>query len=286
MGCADMPEVAASFKDKAELRRLFRRLLPERLTGRVQLMEDDLKALLLDVPPPSRLQVWMGFSALLSPASSKGGVSSVWGETLTLPRSGEAQPTNELPVHTVEDFQRLLVRKFGSVYAGWVKYVDVTDHNHVPLNEFVQRAKRIGVSGNVKRLFDTMAAFQRKAEEVHGSLKQTAYALDLDKNNRIDEEEFKRGVAALGYTQEDAAHLFGLLRPEKGRHFLVAKDFVPLPLGTDTRVTSTLGPLPPDNAGEGVPRKRRVNSGKKTIESSSSTTTATSRPETPDSHAF
>jgi Ca2+-binding EF-hand superfamily protein len=161
--------------------------------------------------------------------------------------------------------------------------------NHVPLNEFAQRAKNIGVSGNVKKLFkdidtankgfitledldreanEEIVKFQEKALERYGNLAEAAKALDVDGNGRVDEEDFLQGVASLGYAPNDAKRLFALLRPERGRPFFCPKDLKPLSLAIQSQALSSPAISSPahsckeDSAGES---SKRVGSAKGNI---------------------
>jgi len=248
---------------RRELKRIFKMFLPEPSTGRTKLIQSDLevivialnieqkaalrhsttqKSLELDSPKSPRPTSPM-------PASPKGlavpGSPTSPGSRSPSRASSRVRSSPELPVISVEEFRRLLKRLYGSVHAGWVKYLDVTEAGRVPKGEFVNRARAIGVTGHVAELFaafdvdnkgfitlkdldpsvsKVMKAFFRCVEESYGCIEEAwKKAFDVSKRRVVGKAEFAKGCEAIGY-EGDAMKLFALLQPETGRTFLELAD--------------------------------------------------------------
>lgn len=242
---------------KRELRRIFKMFLPEPSTGRTKLIQSDLEVIViaLNVEQKSALrhsttqrslELDSPKSPMLRPASPSPSLAP------PSPKAGSRSPSHsrvrsspELPVISVEEFRRLLKRLYGSVHAGWVKYLDVTEAGRVPKGEFVNRARAIGVTGHVAELFaafdvdnkgfitlkdldpqvsKVMKNFFRCIEESYGSIEEAwPKAFDVSKRRVVGKAEFAKGCEAIGY-EGDAMKLFALLQPETGRTFLELAD--------------------------------------------------------------
>eukprot|EP00930_Biecheleria_cincta_P057802 TRINITY_DN4367_c0_g1_i1.p1 TRINITY_DN4367_c0_g1~~TRINITY_DN4367_c0_g1_i1.p1 ORF type:complete len:1457 (+),score=324.91 TRINITY_DN4367_c0_g1_i1:89-4372(+) len=234
-----------------QLQRVFKLLMPVPVVGRNKLLvEEDLRALLLTVPSPDRRKTWDVPASPTNNSSAAGEEPSSpskdaeW--AMMSPRQRLAKLSPELPVVAVEDFRRMLKRLFGSVYAGWVKYLDVTEVGRVPMGEFVNRARAIGVSGKVAELFAAIdvdmkgfitlqdldpevskevKAFFRSAEAKYKTIEEAwKMAFNVSKRRVVILEDFVRGCKTIGY-EGDAAKLFATMRPEPGRPFLTDDDF-------------------------------------------------------------
>ncbi|CAE7394909.1 unnamed protein product [Symbiodinium sp. CCMP2592] len=242
---------------KRELRRIFKMFLPEPSTGRTKLIQSDLEVIViaLNVEQKSALrhsttqkslELDSPKSPMLRPASPSPSLAP------PSPKAGSRSPSHsrvrsspELPVISVEEFRRLLKRLYGSVHAGWVKYLDVTEAGRVPKGEFVNRARAIGVTGHVAELFaafdvdnkgfitlkdldpqvsKVMKNFFRCIEDSYGSIEEAwPKAFDVSKRRVVGKAEFAKGCEAIGY-EGDAMKLFALLQPETGRTFLELAD--------------------------------------------------------------
>lgn len=247
-----------------QLQRVFKLFMPVPVVGRnVLLVEEDLRALLLTVPSKDRRKTWDGYiapvpldiSGIVPPSPTNN--SSAAGEdpsspskdadwAMMSPRQRLAKLSPELPVVAVEDFRRILKRTFGSVYAGWVKYLDVTEVGRVPMGEFVQRARSIGVSGRVAELFaaidadekgfitlqdldpevskDVKAFFQCAEAKYKDFEEAWKMAFNVSKRRVVILDDFVRGCKTIGY-EGDPAKLFANMRPEPGRPFMTDDDF-------------------------------------------------------------
>ncbi|CAE8649533.1 unnamed protein product, partial [Polarella glacialis] len=234
-----------------KLQRLAKLLLPSPVTGRKQLIEDDFQALLLTLPASERQAAWCGDEGTQAAGHSTRGVAAEeskdnLGSTSSSLASTRRVFTNEMPNLNVEDFRKILRRTFGSVYAGWVKYLDVTEVGRVPMGEFVNRARAIGAGGNVSALYasidvkgrgfitlqdldaevsQAVSAFMQKAQAKYGSVPkawQMAFNGPL-KRGVVGHEEFAAGCADIGY-EGDVQKLFVLMRPDPGRPFMDHRD--------------------------------------------------------------
>eukprot|EP00931_Biecheleriopsis_adriatica_P114679 TRINITY_DN90598_c0_g1_i1.p1 TRINITY_DN90598_c0_g1~~TRINITY_DN90598_c0_g1_i1.p1 ORF type:complete len:1547 (+),score=371.71 TRINITY_DN90598_c0_g1_i1:74-4642(+) len=235
-----------------ELQRLFKWLLPAHYEGRRMLIEDDLQALLLALPSRERGRAWSGQAP---PQSAQAGdqVNSPGGATANVPATPpqESSPRSRprtspyMPVPTIEDFRKTLKRLYGSVYSGWVKYLDVTEVGRVPMGEFVNRARGVGVGQGAvlfalldadKKGFITfqdldleaskaVKAFMLCVEGKFGSMSAAwTNSFNVSKRRVIGLEEFTKGCQAIEY-QGDPAKLFAMMKPDPGRPFLELADF-------------------------------------------------------------
>jgi len=209
-----------------QLKNVFRWLLPNIKQGHRQVHIDDLAVLLASVPTSDRAIVWHG-----SP------------KPVTLPQKPEFDKEEMILL-----VKNLLIRHYGSIYAGWCKGLDKAQNGHVPMGEFIACVSAIGFTGNVRNLFkafdkdnDGHIVLKEVDSEVAEAVETLLHLIDakyesvarawnegFDKNGnrRCDEPEFVDECAALGYTG-DAAKLFTFLRPEKGRPFILLEDLRP-----------------------------------------------------------
>jgi len=269
--CLDL--ALEDFVSERKLARIFKLLLPVPVVGRGRhVVEEDLQACLLALPPTERLPAWNGEMGAFNihsaadammdsnrpktpstPATNEGNAAGMMtSEEMRPSTAGEtnrerlAKCSPELPVTTPEDFRRILKRLYGSVYAGWVKYLDVTEVGRVPKGEFVNRARAIGVTGHVAALFEeidvdkkgfitlkdidpevsaAVKQFIRCAEAKYVSLEKAwAKAFNVSKRIVVGQDEFVKGCEDIGY-KGDAEKLFEIMRPESGRPFLEIQDF-------------------------------------------------------------
>jgi hypothetical protein len=226
-----------------QLSRIWKLLLPANLEGRHLVNENDLKALLLTLPKVERTAAW-GATPQVSPVE----VADTGDDSQAANVSQPPTPANGLPSISPQDFRRLLKRQCGSVYAGWVKCLDIAEAGRVPVGEFGNRVRDIGVAGNVRALFDAIdlqqkgfltledldpnlakavSSFASLLQEKYGSV-GAAWQKAFNVNSQMKEgsgrgvvgiEEFTRGCAAIGY-EGNVEYLFNSIRPEPGRPFL------------------------------------------------------------------
>eukprot|EP00443_Scrippsiella_acuminata_P085600 CAMPEP_0115429878 /NCGR_PEP_ID=MMETSP0271-20121206/30750_1 /TAXON_ID=71861 /ORGANISM="Scrippsiella trochoidea, Strain CCMP3099" /LENGTH=356 /DNA_ID=CAMNT_0002855077 /DNA_START=1 /DNA_END=1067 /DNA_ORIENTATION=- len=155
--------------------------------------------------------------------------------------------TTELPHLGLTWFNKVLRLNYGSVYSGWVHYLDIAGHGKVSESEFGHRAKAIGAAGSVHQLFKTIdqkgkgyitlqdldaevhqavTTFMRLAEERCGSLADCWAMFDFSGRGCVAKEDFIEGCAELDYPG-DAEKLFGFLRPTSDRASIYLEDLGP-----------------------------------------------------------
>lgn len=245
-------------------------LLPEPSTGRTKLIQPDLKVLSIALPLDVKLAMRKtSTEKTMAPERSNGTEKTEKEEARESPTSASPKsplrppspaspvsPTTprspsrvkcspELPVISVEEFRRTLKRLYGSVHAGWVKYLDVTEVGRVPKGEFVNRARSIGVTGQVAALFAELDVdkkgfitlqdldpevskitkqFFSCVQETYGTIEEAwRKAFDVTKRKVVGKKEFAKGCEAIGF-EGNSEKLFSLLKPEAGRTFLELSD--------------------------------------------------------------
>lgn len=232
---------------KTRVEHIFGLLLPEPLVGRNVLIAEDFELLLLNVPVKDRAALRV---TPPKPAASRGlvkqpTVGNLGVQVLKTKLCGGSH--NEIPAVAVADLHKILRCHFGSVYSGWVRYLDVTETGRLPEGEFGQRAKAIGIVGNVHNLFQIMdrtgkgyitlqdldaevhhavSLFFERAAEKFSSLSECWRQFDLDGKGYVNREDFIDGCSFMDYPGE-AARLFDMLRPEKDRFMLYLEDLGP-----------------------------------------------------------
>lgn len=255
---------------KREMKRIFKMLLPEPSTSRTKLIQPDLKVLSIALPLDVKLAMRKtSTEKTMAPERSNGTEKTEKEEARESPTSASPKsplrppspaspvsPTTprspsrvkcspELPVISVEEFRRTLKRLYGSVHAGWVKYLDVTEVGRVPKGEFVNRARSIGVTGQVAALFAELDVdkkgfitlqdldpevskitkqFFSCVQETYGTIEEAwRKAFDVTKRKVVGKKEFAKGCEAIGF-EGNSEKLFSLLKPEAGRTFLELSD--------------------------------------------------------------
>merc|ERR1719446_401130 len=147
-------------------------------------------------------------------------------------------------INSVEGFKKMLIVKYGSLFAAWRHGLDV-DHNGVVTRaDFANACRHLGVKSvtglwktldenengqislfeidpDLGRQFETL---ERLCIEKHGDTK-TAWKKVFDKGNsrRCDKEKFLKGCKELGYPG-DAAELYKQVKPECGQPCLTYSD--------------------------------------------------------------
>jgi hypothetical protein len=214
--------------------KLFTMMVAEK--GKRYLYAEDMEALLIGVPTYERSKVWRGHNKPPPPKP--------------LPRQDTMQ-------RSADALKGTLSRKFGSLYAGWWKGLDVNGRGHIPLKQFEKRANAIGFNGNFKALVqktgktdgdDSVSLKDIDAEVAarielfsdlitrrYGSF-EAAWNAALDPGNGVlDEKRFKVFCKEIGY-ESDVHELFKTFLPEVydsvgervGRGGLLYEDFGPL----------------------------------------------------------
>eukprot|EP00927_Polykrikos_kofoidii_P027435 TRINITY_DN24135_c1_g1_i1.p1 TRINITY_DN24135_c1_g1~~TRINITY_DN24135_c1_g1_i1.p1 ORF type:complete len:1699 (-),score=352.43 TRINITY_DN24135_c1_g1_i1:192-5237(-) len=190
---------------------LFKSLVSER--GKRYLYKDDLVALLIGLTASQRRKAWFGAK-----------------------RAAVSLPRKEMTNKALESFSVLLTRKFGCVYAGWFRGVDLADtgRQSVPVKEFVLQANAIGFAGNMTSLLEVMGKSETdsisladiepevaaRVEKFKGLVLgkyggfKAAWANGLDGGTGlVDEKHFRTFCADLGYNAQDARELFQTFLP-------------------------------------------------------------------------
>lgn len=230
---------------KTNLEHIFTLLLPAPMVGRALVIQEDLELLLVNVPIKERQALRVAPPKPLHKSGLLATVLQTSLAPLTTKKSGGNH--NEIPSVTVADLHKILKTQFGSVFSGWVRYLDVTETGKLPEPEFASRAKDIGVVGNVHNLFQiidrtgkgyitlqdldaevhhSVSSFFKQAEEKYGSLSACWRHFDVGGKGYANKQEFREGCSILKYGG-DAERLFDLLRPEKDRCLLFLADLGP-----------------------------------------------------------
>jgi len=146
----------------------------------------------------------------------------------------------------VQDFLKLLRRKFGTLVRAWRVALDKDSGSELEFCEFVAAVRQMGAGQNARSLWfnldvdqsgtlslydlDPIAAhaldkFRYLCTSQYGSI-QNAFAnvLDLNKSGMIDIDEFIECTGEMGYDAAAAQELFGFLRPRPGARVLKSID--------------------------------------------------------------
>eukprot|EP00927_Polykrikos_kofoidii_P065082 TRINITY_DN60881_c0_g1_i1.p1 TRINITY_DN60881_c0_g1~~TRINITY_DN60881_c0_g1_i1.p1 ORF type:complete len:1267 (+),score=247.96 TRINITY_DN60881_c0_g1_i1:71-3871(+) len=223
------------------------RLLRRPLDGQPsRLMRDDLRSLLIGVPHSDQVAVW-GEEAMQPPELSPLANSA---------KMVKEHHSQDVCVTSLKGFKKMLVRKFGGLYAAWILILDVTRKGVLTRKEFAAACQRMGVKA-VRQLWHEMtvgpeiartivlkdpekeqitlkdfdgplgegiASLEALLVEQHGS-SRAGWSCCFEPNGMplCSEKWFVKGCAMLGYPG-DASALFHLLRPEPYREALVYED--------------------------------------------------------------
>merc|ERR1712048_689789 len=147
-------------------------------------------------------------------------------------------------IATIPDFKKMLVQKYGSLFAGWRHGLDVDQNGVVTQKDFSQACNHLGVKA-VQKLWAELDAnengqislmeldletgeaftmFERQIIDKHGNCKDGwKKSFDLKGSVQIDKKQFAAGCKDIGFTG-DAERLFQLLKPEKGIRNLTYQD--------------------------------------------------------------
>jgi len=215
------------------------RLLLARL-GQRSISLDDLRPLLVGVLPAEREATWG------EPIKIGGAMGS---PAKKVPRRQET----EAFLHEVhkddwvpdkDGFNKLIISKYGSLFAAWRNVVDLDRNGIASKKDFFEACRTFGLNGG-ERLWKemdldgkgqiTLDEFDAETADMFGEFEDSLMAryahpregwkIVFDKTNllRCDKAHFIEGCEAIGYTQ-DAARLFKLLQPDSSRHTLSFDD--------------------------------------------------------------
>lgn len=146
----------------------------------------------------------------------------------------------------VQDFLKLLRRKYGTLVRAWRVALDKDSGSELEFCEFVAAVRQMGAGQNARSLWfnldvdqsgtlslydlDPIAAhaldkFRYLCTSQYGTI-QNAFAniLDLSKSGMIEIDEFIECMGGMGYDAAAAQELFGFLRPRPGARTLKSID--------------------------------------------------------------
>jgi len=203
---------------------LFQFLLPGKASRHIHV--DDLQAVLIGVGNTQRKLLWEGPKKPPPPV-------------------GHHDPV-ENARRALEVLKNVLVRKFGSVYTGWWRGIDVARAGSVPMTDFVQAMNAIGYPGNMKHLLKSLNKENKEPVTLRDIDAETATAvetfaslaiaacgsfseawstrLDVDNAGYVEELVFCKFCSDIQYPNSSKA-LFKIFNPSPGRWYLFFEDF-------------------------------------------------------------
>lgn len=257
----DFESRCAALGYEGKIKKVFKWLLPS--AGKKYIVVDDLEALLIGINGQTRTLQWAGEQV-----------------------EKKIEKRDQVEIKSLDGFKRLLIQKFGSLYAGWRKGLDQDQNGLVTKDDFAKGCRAIGFMGNANSLWkfldedsdgivtlkeldtevgDAIGGFETLVCEKYGSMIEGwKKALDADGNGRLDKEEFVERVKKLGY-EGNAAKLFKFLQPEAGRKFITLDD-----LGTREAAALRRGDWMLDPTERHGPTKRERREQKQLLDSNSS----------------
>jgi len=187
--------------------------------GRKYVQLADLDILLIGFPKKEAIIKWEGAP-----------------EAIEIKRNSVKIDHANVGAKTADEFKKLLCSKFGNIPRAWRECLDNDDNGRLSFGEFCVSCRNLGYNGNVKALWKTfdddnsgfisLKELDPQAQEAMDSfkdllrtlcgntLKAWNECLDLDKNNRLDLEEFKARCKDIGYPG-NATKLFKWLLPSR-----------------------------------------------------------------------
>ncbi|CAE8740159.1 unnamed protein product, partial [Polarella glacialis] len=151
-------------------------------------------------------------------------------------------------IDTVEEFELLCLRKYGSITQAWRQCLDWDHNGRLTFNELCAACRRLGYAGDLKALWAefggkehghlTLKELDPQADELIKSfleLLTLRYGhLDIawkkgfgkDPHDTLDRGELEKALAVLGYPHS-AKKLFKALIPDKGKVLLTIWDLDP-----------------------------------------------------------
>lgn len=231
LNCDDFVQACKSLQvpPLVKLNYIYRLLLAR--VGQVAIHLEDLRPLLVGVPPADSAAAWGAEPDLAVTQSPRERAESM--------RQGFGQ---DLAADPLEDFRRVLIAKYGSPFAAWRKALDLDCNGVATQADFSEACRRMGMKGTrLWKEIDVHSKGQITLQEFHA---ETAAGLseleqrlrerfrhpregwrsifDKTGQKRCDRKAFIEGCKELG-VQADAARLFQLL-VELGRSFLTYDD--------------------------------------------------------------
>jgi Ca2+-binding EF-hand superfamily protein len=159
----------------------------------------------------------------------------------------EAKEKADLSASTLAGFRQLLMHRYGTVYRAWRLALDRSGDGKLSFVEFTSACRAIGFSGNIKKLWNELdddgsgvislaevdppvhalieSFWELMNEKFEGNMvKAWRTWFDLDKNNRLDPDEWVEKLSGLGYPKGDAKRLFKQFQKEYGKPYLSLDD--------------------------------------------------------------
>mmetsp|Transcript_44166 Transcript_44166/g.105708 ORF Transcript_44166/g.105708 Transcript_44166/m.105708 type:complete len:740 (-) Transcript_44166:82-2301(-) len=154
----------------------------------------------------------------------------------------------EFVIDTIEEFEDLCIRRFGSMLGAWRQVIDWDANGKITFNEFCNALRRLGYAGDFRglwRKYDTnqnghislkemdpetdelISSLLNLLTERYGSI-DAAWLIGFgkDPHDSCDLRELREVCEALGYSG-DVAKLFDKLQPMPGRALITIWDLDP-----------------------------------------------------------
>ncbi|CAE8598349.1 unnamed protein product, partial [Polarella glacialis] len=133
-------------------------------------------------------------------------------------------------IDTVEEFELLCLRKYGSITQAWRQCLDWDHNGRLTFNELCAACRRLGYAGDLKALWAEFGGKERFLELLtlrYGHL-DIAWkkGFGKDPHDTLDRGELEKALAVLGYPHS-AKKLFKALIPDKGKVLLTIWDLDP-----------------------------------------------------------
>jgi len=229
-------------------KKLFKMLLSH--PGQRSLGMTDLEALLVGLRGSDRAAAWAGSKEDMERAQSSTNGRLPSSPPVPVSPRAHAQKVSmehheqDLVIRTVDDFKKMLITKYGSLFSGWRRGLDVDGNGNMTQRDFAFACQHFGIKAVQKMWSDldvnttgqitlmdldpetgeAFATFERLVIDKYGSAKNGwKKGFDVDGTLRCDQDKFVNQCTAIGYTG-NAERLFKLLRPEPGRAYLAYSD--------------------------------------------------------------
>jgi len=202
--------------------------------GQRSLCKEDLRALLIGIPPEQIQNVWDG-------ASSAQGVDPLSPRDSAKVRIDEDKSKDRI-VSSVDGFKKMLIVKYGSLFSAWRNSLD-TDHNGIMAQaDFANACRDMGIK-NITSLWGqldpmklghvTLKDFDNDSNSAITEFTAlllaqapttkeawTQFFMDPKKALGTDLKKFTVGCQEIGFGCMPPEKAFKLFRPEAGRHHL------------------------------------------------------------------
>eukprot|EP00931_Biecheleriopsis_adriatica_P007443 TRINITY_DN108721_c0_g1_i1.p1 TRINITY_DN108721_c0_g1~~TRINITY_DN108721_c0_g1_i1.p1 ORF type:complete len:1204 (+),score=286.18 TRINITY_DN108721_c0_g1_i1:87-3614(+) len=240
-------------------KKVFKMLLARH--GQRSIVLEDLQALLIGIVPNERVEVWAPLSKSRAATAEntrrpeelqddvyEGRQQLSYGSELSpkdhAQRVVEEHHGADFLIKTLDDFKRMLVRKYGSLFSAWRHGLDVDQNGVVTQSDFASACRYLGVkavhklwteldanrNGQISlyevdpEVAEPFAQLENLMIEKYGSTKKAwAATFNKDKSLRCDQLKFAASLNELGFVG-DADRFFKLLKPEPGRPYLAYED--------------------------------------------------------------